>query len=365
MTHPMTRTFVACALLTGGFFLGCGGESGGGSQGFAPPPTPVETSLVRLESIVDRFEAVGTIEAADQVEIVAEIDATLLQVSFREGGMVQRGATLARLDDVQLQAEFHRAEALRDQSQTAYDRIKRVVDLGAGAPQDLDDAAAALKVAEANVAFAAARLEKTRIRAPFTGLVGARRSSPGAFLRAGQAITDLTNIRRVRVRFSVPERFLGSLNPGSEVSVSTTAHPDSQTVGKIDFVEPTLDPNTRSARVVAIVENPEGLLRPGMSANVSAVLEQIESALTIPNEAVFVNNEQTMVFVVANDSTVARATIELGLRFTDIVEVTQGLQEGQVVVRAGQQKLRDGVKVTPIPVLTDSVSAEPNAERPE
>lgn len=331
------------------------GPAGPGGGGMAPL-TPVETAEVRLQTILDEFQAVGSIEAGDQVEVVTEIEASLEQLTFREGGVVRRGEVMARLDDVQLSAELRRAEALRDQSQAAYDRVKRVVDLGAGAPQDLDDAAASLKVAEANVQLAAARLDKTRIRAPFSGMVGARRVSAGAFLRPGQAITDITRIDEVRVRFSIPERFMGRLQPGNSVDVSTTAHPDSHLTGRIDFVEPTLDPATRSARVVARVQNPGGLLRPGMSANVSAVLSERSAALTVPNEAVFVSGEDHLVFAVNADSTVVRTAITLGTRLADVVEVTSGLSPGQLVVRAGQQKLRDGIKVLPFRSPVDTTA---------
>ena len=187
-----------------------------------------------------------------------------------------------------------------------------MVEQGAGSPQDLDDARRALKVAEANLALAKARLAKTRIIAPFDGMVGAR-VSPGAFLRAGSAITDLAQIVELRVNFSAPERYLSKLSRGAEVTVSTTAYPGYTLQGKIDVVEPVLDPATRSAqRRRAGVEIRAGKFRPGMSANVSAVLSQRTNALTIPSEAVFAEGNQTFVYVVKPDSTVARTRGDAG-----------------------------------------------------
>ena len=107
-------------------------------------------------------------------------------------------------------AEVARAAALSAQFQASYERIKSVVEQNAAAPQDLDDAAAALKVAEANLDVARARFAKTRITAPFAGLIGSRQVSVGSFLRAGQAITDLANINAIRVKFSTPERYLSN-----------------------------------------------------------------------------------------------------------------------------------------------------------
>ncbi len=333
---------LAALVVTGG----CGGNNAGG--GFTPPPTPVETAFVTPRTVTDRFEAVGTVDAGESILVVAEIEGVVESIPYEEGGFVRKGDLIAQLDDDQLAAEMARAEALRDQRQASFDRIKTVVDLGAGAPQDLDDAAAALKVTEADVRLAETRLRKTRITAPFSGLVGARRISPGAFLRPGGVVTELAQIDEVRLNFSVPERYLSQLKRGSEVTVSTTAFPDYELAGTIDVVEPILDAGTRSARVVARVRNPGRRFRPGMSANVAAVLSQRQDALTVPAEAVFVDGAQPYVFRLAEDSTVTRAAVTLGTRLPDIVEVVAGLDQGDRVVRAGHQKLYDGAKVAPV-----------------
>ena len=115
---------------------GCGGQKKAGG-GFAPPPTPVETAVVTTGAVADRFATVGTLEADLRVEVTAEIDGVIKALPFPEGGSVTAGALLARLDDVQLAAEAQRAEALRDQSKATFERVRSVVDQGAGAPQDL------------------------------------------------------------------------------------------------------------------------------------------------------------------------------------------------------------------------------------
>jgi membrane fusion protein (multidrug efflux system) len=309
---------------------------------------PVEVSPVTVRPVADKFEGVGTIEALEAITVVGEIDAAVKALPFREGGLIRRGALIAQLDDAQLAAELARAEALLAQSRATHDRIQTIVRQGAGAPQDLDDAAAALKVAEANVALAKARFSKTRVIAPFDGIIGARRVSVGTFLRGGQSIADLANIDEIRVTFSAPERFLSRLSQGATVSVSTTAFSGDALNGKIIVIEPLIDQVTRSARVVARVQNVGRRFRPGMSANISAVLSERAEALTIPSEAVFGSGNQLFVFIVKPDSTVARVPLSLGTRLPDIVEVTDGLQAGMTVVRAGHQKLFDGGRVMPI-----------------
>ncbi len=325
--------------------IACGKNAGGG---FSMPPTAVEVSPVIVQKVADKFEAVGTIEAIEATTVVSEIDAAVKALPFKEGGFIRRGELIAQLDDAQLAAEVARAEALLAQSQSTYDRIKTIVDQKAGAPQDLDDAAAALKVAQANLDLAKARFAKTRITAPFDGIIGARRVSVGRFLRVGDAITDLANIDEIRVSFSAPERFLARLSQGAKVKVSTTAFPGYELEGEIIVIEPMIDPTTRSAGVVARVPNPERKFRPGMSANVSAILSERPDALTIPNEAVFGSGNQSFVFVVKPDSTVSQVALTLGTRLADIVEVVEGLQPGMMVVRAGHQKIFEGAKVMPI-----------------
>lgn len=316
--------------------------------GFKLPPTPVEIADVKAQDVADKFEAVGTIEAIEGVTIVSEIDASVISLPFEEGSFIKKGALIAQLDDSQLSAEVNRTEALYDQSKASYKRVKSIVDQNAGTPQDLDDAIANLKVAEANHELAKARLSKTRIVTPFDGIIGTRKVSVGAFLRTGQEITELANLNEIRVSFSAPERFLAQLKRNADVIVSSSVFPNYQVKGKIMAIEPILDSQTRNANVVVRVKNPEQKFRPGMSANVSAVLSERPNALTIPNEAVFANGNQSFVFVVKKDSSVVTTPVTLGLQTAKIVEVVNGLQNGMQVVKAGHQKLFDGAKVIPV-----------------
>ncbi len=343
------RSFIATTvlILTVIFGTACSEQAASGG-GFSMPPMPVEVAEVKLQSVADKFEAVGTIEAIEQVTIVSEIDAVVMSVPFEEGNYIKSGELIAQLDDSQLAAEVNRAEALHSQSKSTYNRVKTIVDQNAGTPQDLDDALAALKVAEADLKLAEARLAKTRIVAPFDGMVGARRISTGTFLRTGNAITELANLSEIRVVFSAPERFLSQLKRGAKVMVSTPVYPGYEVEGKIIAIEPIIDFTTRSARIVARVNNPGQKFRSGMSANVSAVLSERPEALTIPSEAVFANGNQSFVFVVNPDSTVKRVAVTTGLQLADVVEVTNGLEQGLQVIQAGHQKLFEGAKVMPV-----------------
>ena len=149
---------------------GCS-KQGAADGKFSMPPMPVEIAQAKVQKVTDKFEAVGTIEAIEAITVVSEIDGAVVSLPFEEGKFIKRGGLIAQLDDSQLAAEVARTEALRSQSQTSYDRVKSIVEQKAGAQQDLDDAAAALKVAEANLALAKARFNKTSIVAPFDGII--------------------------------------------------------------------------------------------------------------------------------------------------------------------------------------------------
>jgi membrane fusion protein (multidrug efflux system) len=309
---------------------------------------PVETAQVGETGMTDRFNVVGSLDADAEIVVVAEISATIEELPFDEGQELAKGALIARLDDEQARAEVQRAEALVQQRRISFERIQAIVRENAGAPQDLDDAEANLAVAEADLALAKSRLEKTRIVAPFRGVVGAREVSVGTYLRAGEAITELAQLDRLRVNFSAPELYIGRLHDGAPVEVRTSAYPDLVLEGTVDVINPVLDRGSRSARIVAHVDNPERKLRPGMSAEISVVLASRPNALTVPGESVFFQGQQAFVYTVGADSSVTLAPVSLGTRGAEMVEITSGVQAGQIVVRSGHQKLFPGARVMPI-----------------
>jgi membrane fusion protein (multidrug efflux system) len=332
---------------------------GGGGGGFQMPPVRVEVSAVQNEVVRDRFRALGTVEASEIVKVVSEVNAVARALPFAEGQPVRRAELLAQLDDAEIAAEALRAEALRDQARSSLDRVQQLHEQGAASPQERDDASAAFKVAEANLRLAEARLSKTRILSPLDGVIGRRLVSPGAFLRVGDPITEVAALDPVKVTFAAPERFAAHLRAGGTVQVTTTAYPGRRFAGHVQVVDPILDPGTRTVQLIATVPNRGRLLRPGMSADVSATLAERPAALTVPDEAVFAQGEQMFVYVVKPDSTVARQAVAIGSRDSARVEITHGLGAGDLVVRAGHQKLFDGARVQPVP--EGGVAAAPGA----
>ena len=341
-TPRLWRGVVALLALS---IAGCGGQHRGGFPQM--PPLQVEVAEVKSETVRDLFRALGSIEAQEIVKVVNEVNAVVRELPFEEGQSVVAGQLLARLDDREIGAEARRAEALRNQARTNHQRVKHLFDSRAASQQEMEDAASALQVAEANYALADARYDKTRIVSSLTGVVGRRLVSPGAYLSAGDAITEVAAVDTMKVSFAAPERYLGQLERGAEVEITTTAFPGQGFSGRIGVVDPILDPASRTFRLVAYVRNPERRLRPGMSADVSATLAERQGALTVPDEAVFAQGDQSFVYVVKADSVTLRP-IAVGSRDSSRVEVTRGLGAGEQVVRAGYQKLFPGARVLPI-----------------
>jgi membrane fusion protein (multidrug efflux system) len=233
-------------------------------------------------------------------------------------------------------------------ARTNHERVKQIFDQQAASQQELDDAAAALKVADANAAVARTRLEKTRIRSPLTGVAGRRLVSPGTYLAVGTEITQVASIGRVKVGFSAPERYVGQLRRRAAVTVTSSAYPGQEFEGDIGVVDPILDATSHTVQMVAHIRNRSGQLRPGMSADVTASLGERDQALTVPDEAIFSEGDQSFVYVVKADSTVTRQAVVLGSRDSTKAEVRQGLKAGDRVVKAGYQKLYEGAKVMPV-----------------
>lgn len=313
------------------------------------PPMPVEVVDVRTATVRDGFTALGTMDAERNVEIVSEVAGTVKSLPFREGARVKRGALLAVLEDSEQRAEAERTAALAEQQRLAASRTDKLYAGKLVPAEEQERALAARKVAEASHELARARLEKMHIRAPFAGVVGWRRVSPGAYVRAGDVITDLAQSDRMRVSFAAPERFAGALRPGARVTLTTTAHPGEVFEGKIGIVDPQVDRETRTFDLIALLPNRDGRLKAGMSATVTATLEERAHALVVPDEAVIVEGNETFVYVVSPDSTVRRTVVALGLRDSSRVEVRSGLAAGERVVKAGHQKIFPGAKVMPVP----------------
>lgn len=313
-----------------------------------PPGLPVEAVEVTTAPAVRTLSAVGTLQSNESVVIATEIAGRVTEIGFVEGERAVRGQVLLRLDPSVLAAERDRAKASLVLSEANIKRAEVLLKDQAIAERERDEAYAQWRLDEANLRLTEAQLAKTVIRAPFAGQIGLRKVSVGGYLRPGDAIVTLDDTDPIKVDFRVPELFSEQLKLGQNIELTVDAVPARSFSGKVYAIDPQVDANGRSLLLRARVANPNGVLRPGMFARVNLVLEQRSQALMIPEEALVAQGKDQQVYKVVNGK-VEAAKVKIGLRQKGQVEIVEGLQAGDVVITAGQIKVRPGMAVTVLP----------------
>ena len=306
-------------------------------------PLLVEVAPVTVGSITESIQAVGTLEAIASITVRPEIAGVIRRINFQDGQVVERSAPLLELDQEELQSQVTQAAAEEKMALVTYERLKRITDeQSAIVPaQQMDEARMAWHAASANSRLYGARLKKTVIRAPFSGTLGLRRVSVGDYLQPGQDIVNLEDLRTLHVDFKVAEVWLSRLRVGQALTVTTDAFPKTTFEGQVTAIDPRVDAVNRTVAVRAVVPNPTGTLRPGLFVTVRLTLGEDLRALLIPEEAIFLRQEKSLVFQI--DGRTARLKeVTLGSRERGMVHARTGLNEGDTVVRTGTHKLHDG-----------------------
>lgn len=310
---------------------------------------------VRVGTVVDRVESVGTVRAREAVTITTKVAGIVEAIRFTEGERVAAGATLVQLDAAALRAEVDQARAFLDDARSQLVRARQLQAGQTIAAQRLETLEALARQAEGRVRQTDARLEELRVTAPFAGRVGLRQVSPGALIQPGTVITTLDDAVRVRVEFSVPEVYLARVQVGSAVTARSSAYEGRRFRGTVAFIDTRIDPATRSVRVISEFDNADEALRPGLFLTVELVLEERERALLVAEEAIDPIGDRAFVFVV-RDGRARRQEVKLGLRLPGEVEIREGLNAGEPVVVRGVQRLRNDVPVRVTETLTRPTS---------
>ena len=319
-------------------------------------PVGVVVAPVRLESLDQVIEALGTARANESVDVTAKVSNLVTAVHFGEGQPVARGALLVELDGAQARAQVAIAQAALTESQAQYKRSRELYTTKALSESQLDQIEATLRSNEARLAVAQAQLADTQIRAPFAGRTGLRRVSVGSLVNPGTVITTLDDTGSIKLDFTVAETYLAALSPGLSISARSAAYPGRTFEGRIASVDSRVDPTTRSVIVRALVPNPDGLLKPGMFLTVR-ISRGAADALVLPEEALVPEQGDVFVFVVA-DGKAEKRLVHTGQRRVGSVQIVQGLADGEMVVTEGTQKLRDGVAVKVVPAAGDAKEAQ-------
>ena len=310
----------------------------------APPATAVDAANVKSVPLSKAITAVGSLRSDETVIVRPEVSGRITEIGFREGQRVAKGTTLVRLDQSIQRAELLQADANLALAKSRIERARDLHGKGFISSQARDEAESNYKVAQAAYELSAARLTKLEIKAPFAGVVGLRMVSVGDYVREGQDVVNLEAMELLKVDFRIPEIFLKEVSVGQPLQLTLDAVPNKIYAGQVLAINPLLDANGRSIVIRAAVKNTGATLRPGMFARVSLLSSQVQNGLTIPEQALIPVGDDVFLYKIA-DGRALRTKVEIGQRRTGFAEIVSGLAAGDVVVIAGQPKLRDGVAV--------------------
>jgi len=299
---------------------------------------------VRGATTTTDIRAIGSLQSDESVQITSEIAGRIAEISFTEGGTVNAGDVLVKLDDALAQAEVSDAKARYDLAEANNERAKQLSRTGNVTEKAIDEATANFEIARAALELQRVRLSKHTIKAPFAGRVGIRKVSPGAFIAVGTPIVNLEKIDFLKVDFKLPELFLPSVNVGQTVDMMVDALPGRAFSGEIYAIDPQVDVNGRALQLRARLPNADFTLRPGLFARVLVKGKQTREVVLAPESAIVPRGGETYVFRIENGKAV-EAKVKLGERRGAEVEVLEGLAPNAQVVTAGQLKLRNGVAV--------------------
>lgn len=334
--------------------VGAAGAAGGsqpgqaksvaGAPGAGAPTVTVEATKVVTEAMPQTITAVGSLRSDESITLRPESAGRISAITFQEGQRVTKGSPLITLDAAVPQAEYQQARANLTLAKAKFDRAVDLANRNYISGQAKDEAENNYKVAEASVQLALAKLAKTDIRAPFSGIIGLRSVSVGDYVKEGADLVNLEAIDPLKVDFRVPETYLRQIQVGQTLSVTLDALPGKTFDGKVIAVNPLVDAAGRAIVIRAQVRNQDTSLRPGMFTRVRLITRERSDAMVVPEQALVPQGTEQYVFKVI-DGKVARVKIETGQRRDGKVEVIAGLVAGDTVVTAGQLKIRDGVSV--------------------
>ena len=305
---------------------------------------PVETAVAQTGVATSDILAVGSLQSDESVKIAPEIAGRIAQIAFKEGETVKEGDVLVKLDEALTQAEVDEAEARFNLAKSNFDRATTLARSGTGTERARDEAIAALETGRVALELARVRLSKHTIKAPFSGTVGLRATSVGAFVPVGTAIVNLEKIDTLKLDFKVPEIFLSQIAVGQNVAVTVDALPNRKFAGSIYAIDPMVDVNGRALQIRARLPNADGTLRPGLFARIIITGPKEEKVVLVPESALVPRGGENFVYKIEGEKA-TEIKVRLGQRKAGQVEILEGLAAEATVVTAGHQRLRNGAAV--------------------
>jgi membrane fusion protein (multidrug efflux system) len=322
-------------------------------QAFQPPPEAVTTIVTRGARWPATLGAIGTVAAVRGVTVSADLPGIVDRIAFDSGKAVQQGDVLVELDTRQEQAQLAAIEAQRDLARLTFERMQGLVEDGAVSRAEYDRAAAELKQADARVGEIRATIERKRIRAPFSGMLGIRQVNRGQYLTGGDPVVPLQALDPIYVNFGVPQQDAAQMRVGRTVRITIGDVPGVELAGRVTALDSVVDRTTRNVQVQATLANRGGTLRPGMFVQTQVVLGASREVVAVPASAISYAPYGDSVFIVTDLTSpdgrtyrgVRQQFVKLGGARGDRIAILSGVSPGDEVVTSGVFKLRNGAAV--------------------
>ncbi|HMJ69701.1 MAG TPA: efflux RND transporter periplasmic adaptor subunit [Cyclobacteriaceae bacterium] len=318
-----------------------GGEAIGSPGG--PPLLPVEALIVKPAKLDNRLIVTGTVLANESLELKSEISGKITHIAFQEGARVKKGSVLVQINDEEIRAQLLKQKYNQKLNEDNEFRQRKLLEKDAISQEEYDNALNRLNTTVADVQLLDAQLAKTRITAPFDGIIGLRYVSEGTYLSPNTAIATLYNNTPAKLEFAIPSRYSAAVATGKEVFFKVEGDTLRHN-GKVYAIEPRIDQDTRTLKLRALADNSNGRLLPGQFVELELILGSVNNAMLIPTECMVPEQGGKKVFVLEN-GIVRETQIETGIRTNTDLEVTRGLKNGDTVLTTGILQLRAGMKV--------------------
>jgi RND family efflux transporter MFP subunit len=330
-----------------------------GPVGSQPPPARVTWAAARERPVRQTVELPGTVEARTTALVASEVEGLVETLRVREGRSVRKGQVLAQLRTTDLElrlqaaeASLREAQARLEQAEADLKRNRELHDQGIlsesqfGASRSERDAwQGRADQLSAEIARIRLDIERSSVRAPFSGVVVAERCEVGEWVGRGDPVSELASLHDLEVRVDVPERYFSRLVRGGEATVHFEALDGHEVKGRVEAIIPSANTQARTFPLKVRIANPDGRIGAGMLARVVLPAGDARRAVVVPKDAVIIRGQEQMVYRLTDDDTVERVEVETGTGVGSWVEVRSGLDEGARVVTRGNERLSPGQKV--------------------
>jgi len=304
---------------------------------------PVTGFVVKPQRFENTVQSNGTIYANEEAELRAEIAGKITSIHFKEGGMVNKGDLLVKINDADLQANLSKLNAQLKLGNDKLQRQTKLLEIGGISQEEYEMTHTEVSNTQSDIDFTKAQIAKTEIHAPFSGSIGLKNISEGNYVSASNVIATIQQLDPVKIDFSVPEKYLAFMQKGDTIKFYM-GEAGKEHEAQIAAIEPTIDPATRSVKIRAYAANKDKSLYPGAFVHIEIVINISEHAILIPTESVVPIMKGKKVFV-SRGGVIDEANIETGERTEDKVEVLSGLKEGDTILTTGVLQVRKGSQV--------------------